>query len=185
MARDLDGKTVAILATHWFEQSELTEPKAALEQAGATVHVVAPEAGEIRGAKHDQPGDWVAVDKPLNDARPQDYDAVVLPGGVLNPDHLRQQVPALAFVRGVFEAGKPVAAICHGPQLLISAELVAGRRMTSYPSIRIDLRNAGAEVVDEEVVVGGNLITGRRPADLPAFNAKLIEALGGGAAKAA
>jgi protease I len=185
MAHRLDGKSVAIVATDWFEQSELTEPKAALEGAGATVHVIAPQSGEIQGAKHDKPGDKVAVDKPLSDARAEAYDALMLPGGVFNPDQLRTQEAVLAFVKHFFEAGKPVGAICHGPQVLISAGVVRGKRMTSYPSVRVDLANAGAKVFDEEVVVDGNLVTSRAPGDLPAFNDKLIEAIASGVAKAA
>ncbi|HKK29940.1 MAG TPA: type 1 glutamine amidotransferase domain-containing protein [Alphaproteobacteria bacterium] len=178
MSKSLEGKKVAILATNWFEQSELTEPKTALEEAGATVDVVSPERGEIKGARHDQPGDTVCVDKPLEEARPEDYDALMLPGGVFNPDQLRTQEAVLSFVRHFFEAAKPVGAICHGPQVLISAGVVRGRTMTSYPSIRVDLSNAGAEVVDQEVVVDGNLITSRRPDDLPAFNKSLINEIG-------
>ncbi len=178
MTASLDGKSVAILATSWFEQAELMEPRKALEDAGATVHVIAPEGGAIQGAHHDKPGDKVAVDRPLAEAGPQEYDALVLPGGVFSPDQLRMQEPALAFIRHFVEAGKPVGAICHAPWLLISAGVVHGRTMTSYPSVRLDLANAGAQVVDREVVVDGNLVTSRAPGDLPAFNAKLVELIG-------
>jgi protease I len=175
MAGNLTGKRVAILATHGFEQSELAEPKRALEDAGARVDIVAPEGGKIRGWKHFEPADEFDVDVALDDADPEAYDALVLPGGVMNPDQLRQNENALQFVRHVYHAGKPVAAICHGPWTLIDAGVVEGRRMTSYPSVKTDLENAGARWVDEEVVVDQGLITSRNPNDLPAFNAKVIE----------
>jgi len=171
----LNGRTIAILATDGFEQVELTEPKRALEEAGATVHVVAPKDGTIRGWDKTDWGEEVAVDLELGRARPEPYDALVLPGGQINPDKLRLEPQAVAFVRAFFEAGKPVGAICHGPWLLVEADVARGRRVTSYPSIRTDLKNAGAEWVDQEVVVDQGLVTSRKPDDIPAFNAKLIE----------
>lgn len=171
----LDGKTIAVLATDGFEQVELTDPVAALKAAGARVHVVAPKSGSIQGFKHHDKGDATAVDKTLDDASPSDYDGLVLPGGVINPDALRLEEAAIAFIRGFMETGKPVAAICHGPWTLINAGAVSGRRMTSWPSLEMDLRNAGAEWVDEEVVVDQGLVTSRKPDDLPAFCAKMIE----------
>jgi len=172
---DLSGKTVAIRATHGFEQSELTEPRRALEAAGATVHVVAPKAGRIRGWKDKDWAEEVAVDRTLDGAVALDYDALVLPGGQINPDLLRSDDRAVALVRDFVEAGKPVAAICHGPWLLAEADVLEGREVTSYKSIRTDLVNAGAEWVDKEVVVDQGLITSRSPDDLPAFCRKLLE----------
>ncbi|HET8728723.1 MAG TPA: type 1 glutamine amidotransferase domain-containing protein [Alphaproteobacteria bacterium] len=171
----LAGKTIAILAADGFEQVELTEPKKALEQAGAEVHVVAPHDGAIRGLKHMEQGDEVGVDQTLERADAASYDGLVIPGGVFSPDQLRIDDRAVGFVRDFFEAGKPVGAICHGPQLLINAELVEGRIMTGYPAIRRDLANAGARVEDREVVVDGGLVTSRSPDDIPAFCRKLIE----------
>lgn len=171
----LGGKKVAILVAHGFEQVELTDPKKALEQAGATARVVSPEKGEVKGWKHTQWGDVFPVDVPLADARPEDFDALLLPGGVLNPDKLRIDKDAVAFVRHFVTAGKPIAAICHGPWTLIEAGALSGRTVTSYPSIRSDLTNAGAEWVDKEVVVDRGLVTSRKPDDLAAFNRKMIE----------
>jgi deglycase len=175
MPHDLSGRIIAILATDGFEQSELTEPKRALEQAGAMVHVIAPQSGRIRGWQHTDWGDEVPVDLTLEQARPGDYHALVLPGGQMNPDKLRIEPKAVAFARAFFEAGKPVGAICHGPWLLVEADVVRGRTVTSWPSIRTDLKNAGANWVDREVVVDQGLVTSRKPDDLPAFNAKIIE----------
>jgi len=180
MAQSIEGRKVAILATHGFEQTELTEPQKVLKNAGATVHVVSPEQGAIRGFKHLDPGDEVAVDRPLGDAKADDYDALVIPGGLYNPDELRTNEAALQFVREFFEAGKPVGVICHGPQVLISADLVKGRTLTAVASIRKDLANAGAKVLDQEVVTDKGLVTSRTPKDLPAFCAKLIEEIGEG-----
>ncbi|HEY0978434.1 MAG TPA: type 1 glutamine amidotransferase domain-containing protein [Flavobacteriales bacterium] len=171
----LTGKTVAILATDGYEHSELTEPKAALEKHGATVHIVSLKNGEIKGWKG---GDWhgtTAVDRLVGQAKVGDYDALVLPGGVINPDKLRQDMAAVQLVRDFMEAKKPVAAICHGPWLLAEAGVLNGRTVTSYASIRTDLKNAGAKWVDEEVVVDDGLVTSRSPQDLPAFNRKLVE----------
>jgi len=174
-SNELSGKKIAILVTDGFEQVEMTEPRKALQQAGATTILVSPAQGKVRGFQHDKPGDEFPVDMPLNKARAEDYDGLVLPGGVANPDRLRIITAAVDFVRSFFDAGKPIAAICHGPWTLIEAGAVRGRTMTSWPSLRTDLRNAGANWVDQEVVVDRGLITSRKPADLPAFNRKMIE----------
>lgn len=171
----LSGKHVAILATHGFEQSELLEPLRALQEHGAQVDVVSPETGELQGFEHFDKGEKVEVHAALADADPKDYDALVIPGGLFNPDALRVNEQALAFTRSFFQAGKPVAAICHGPWVLANAEVVQGRTLTSVPNIRKDLERAGAKWVDEEVVVDQGLITSRTPKDLPAFCAKLVE----------
>jgi len=173
--QQLRGKKVAILVAHGFEQIELTDPKQALERAGATAHIVSPEKGEVKGWKHTQWGDTFPVDVALADAKPGDYDALLLPGGVMNPDHLRIDKDAVAFVRHFVGAGKPIAAICHGPWTLIEADGVKGRTMTSFSSIRSDLTNAGADWVDKEVVVDRGLVTSRKPDDLAAFNKKMVE----------
>jgi protease I len=173
--QNLAGKKVAILATDGFEQDELTEPRKALDEAGATTHIVSPKSGTIRGWQNKNWGDEFVVDVPLPQAYASDYDALLLPGGVMNPDQLRLEDDAVRFVEEFFAAAKPVAAICHGPQLLIEADVVAGRRLTSYPSLKTDLLNAGADWVDEEVVTDSGLVTSRKPADIPAFNAKMIE----------
>ena len=180
MAQKLAGKKVAVLATDGFEQSELTEPLKALKDAGAEAHVIAPKSGEIQGMKHDQKGDKVKVDKPLSQAEASDYDALVLPGGVANPDSLRIEREAIAFIRRFVEDDKPIAAICHGPWTLIDAGGVEGRKMTSWPSLKMDLKNAGATWVDEEVVVDRGLVTSRKPDDLPALCAKMIEEIAEG-----
>jgi protease I len=171
----LNGKKIAILATEGFEQSELEKPREALDAAGATTHIVSPKDGQIRAWAESDFGDTFDVDVKLDDANPDDYDALLLPGGVLNPDKLRLIPDAVQFARSFFAAGKPVAAICHGPQLLIEADVVRGRKMTSYPSVKKDLMNAGAKWVDEPVVVDQGLVTSRKPADIPQFNAKMIE----------
>ena len=176
----LNGRNVAILATDGFEQAELMEPRRALEDAGASVKVVAPKGGSIRGWDESDWGEEVDVDVKLSDAKSDDYDALVLPGGVMNPDRLRMDAAAVRLVRSFFEAGKPVAAICHAPWLLVEADVVDGRRLTSYPSLRRDLENAGADWVDEEVVVDQGLVTSRKPDDLPAFNRKMIEEIAEG-----
>ena len=175
MAERLDGKRVALLVADGFEQVELTGPKRALEQAGATAQIVSPADGRVKGWQHTDWGEVFEVDVPLDSASESDFDALVLPGGVMNPDQLRQNEKAVAFVRGFFDHHKPVAAICHGGWTLVEADVLQGRRVTSYPSIQTDLKNAGAVWVDEEVVVDNGLVTSRNPNDLPAFNAKLIE----------
>lgn len=175
MNKDLSGKRVAIVVANGFEQIEMTDPREALVGAGAETDLVSIEDGEVKGWEHTKWGETFDVEVPIDDADPDDYDALLLPGGVMSPDRLRQDERVLAFVRAFFESGKPVAAICHGPWTLIDAGVVEGRRVTSYPSIRKDLENAGAEWVDEEVVVDHGLVTSRRPDDLPAFAAKMIE----------
>ncbi len=177
---DLSGKKVAILVAHGFEQVELTEPRKALRDAGAETHIVSPVDGKVKGWKHDHWGDEMDVDVALSDASPDDYDALMLPGGQMNPDNLRGDPDAVAFARAFFQAGKPVAAICHGPWLLVEADVVRDRRMTSYHTIQTDLKNAGADWVDEEVVVDQGLVTSRNPDDIPAFNRKMIEEIAEG-----
>jgi protease I len=172
---ELNNKRIAIAATDGFEQSELLEPRKALEQAGARVDIVSPKPGKIKGWAEKNWGQEVPVDVVMDTAHAEDYDALVLPGGVMNPDKLRTDVKVLAFVRAFFDSGKPVGAICHGPWTLINAGVVKGRRMTSYESIQTDLKNAGANWTDEEVIVDNGLVTSRKPADLPAFCAKLVE----------
>ncbi|HEX8741637.1 MAG TPA: type 1 glutamine amidotransferase domain-containing protein [Thermoleophilaceae bacterium] len=171
----LDGKTIAFLAADGVEQVELTEPRKAVEAEGARTELISLEEGEIQGVEKLDKGETFKVDKAVSGADASDYDGLVLPGGVQNPDNLRADEDAVAFVRAFFEAGKPVGAICHGPWTLIDAGVVDGLKVTSYPSIQADLRNAGAEWVDEEVVVDKGLTTSRRPDDLPAFNAKIVE----------
>jgi len=175
-----NGKRVAILATNGFEESELRVPREALLNAGAFVDLISLEAGAIKGWKDGDWGDSEPVDRAVADADPADYDALLLPGGVMNPDKLRTNPDAVAFVRAFFDQHKPVAAICHGPWMLAEANVLRGRKLTSYPSIRTDLINAGAEWVDAEVVVDNGLITSRSPKDLPAFNAKMLEELAEG-----
>jgi deglycase len=175
MANELQGKRVAFLAADMVEQIELTEPWKAVEQAGGTPELVSLGEGEIQGFNHFDVADTFKVDRTVEEASADDYDALVLPGGVGNPDQLRVDENAVGFVRGFFEQGKPVAAICHAPWTLIEAGAARGRRLTSWPSLQTDLRNAGADWVDEEVVVDNGLVTSRKPDDLPAFNAKLIE----------
>ena len=173
---NLNHVTVALLATQGFEEVEYTEPRKALEAAGATCHLVSPKSGSIKAWARTDWGDSYDVDKTLDEANPADYDALVLPGGVMNPDKLRREEQAQAFVRHFFDNNKPVAAICHGPWTMIDAGVVAGRRMTSYHTIQEDLKNAGAEWVDQEVVRDGNLTTSRKPDDIPAFNEAIVEA---------
>jgi len=174
---DIKGVKIAILVTDGFEQVELTEPRKALDGAGAETAIASPKDGRVRGWKFTEWGDSLPVDIPLDQAEPDQYDALLLPGGVINPDALRMDEKAVAFVKAFFEAGKPVASICHGPWTLIEADAVRGRRLTSWPSLRTDLRNAGADWVDEEAVVDGNLVTSRKPDDIPAFNRALITLL--------
>lgn len=171
------GKKVAVIATDFFEESELTEPVKALKNAGAEVDIIAPHDGEIKGVKHVDPGQSVKVDKTLDQADPNNYDAVVVPGGAVNADNLRMDEKARNFIRKVMGENKPTAVICHAPWLLISAGLARGRHLTSFFTIQDDMRNAGAEWEDKAVVQDGNLITSRNPDDLPAFNDALITAL--------
>src|SRR4051794_8463213 len=172
----LDGKTIAILvANEGIEQVELTEPRKALEEAGATVELIAPESGEAQAFNHLDKADTFPVDKTVADVDAGDYDGLMLPGGVANPDALRMEEDAVKFVRAFFEAGKPVAAICHAPWTLVEADVVRDRKLTSWPSVQTDIRNAGGEWVDEEVVVDSGLVTSRKPDDLPAFNPKMVE----------
>jgi protease I len=175
MAGELEGMKVAVLATDGVEQVELDRPWQTLEEAGAEPELVSLEAGTITAFDHIDKGDEKKVDAVVGSADPDDYAALVLPGGVINGDFIRADADAVAFVQAFFEAGKPVAAICHAPWVLAEADVVRGRRMTSWPSLRTDLRNAGAHWVDEEVVVDGNLITSRKPDDLDAFTAAIVE----------
>ena len=168
-AEPLRGMRIAVVATDGFEQSELVEPREALRRTGATVDIVSPKRGHIQGMQHDDKGDKVAVDRTIDEAKAEEYDGLVLPGGVANPDRLRTDPRVVAFVRAFVEADKPMASICHGPWTLIEAEAVRGHTVTSWPSLKTDLRNAGASWVDREVVVDGRLVTSRKPEDLPAF----------------
>ena len=174
MSAVLQGRKVAMLATDGVEQVELEEPRKALEAAGATVHLISPKAGKIQGMKHTEKGDELTVDVALSDANAPDYDGLVLPGGVANPDTLRQDAAAVKFVRDFFEMDRPVAAICHAAWLLVEADMVRGRTLTSWPSLRTDIRNAGGDWVDRAVVEDDKLVTSRKPEDLPQFNAKVV-----------
>ncbi|HVN94428.1 MAG TPA: type 1 glutamine amidotransferase domain-containing protein [Terracidiphilus sp.] len=185
MASKLHGKKIAILATDGFEQAELLEPRKALEEAGAKTEVIAPRDGEIKGWDKREWGENVKVDKTLESAHVKDYDALILPGGVMNPDRLRMDPLAVDFVREFAQSGKTVAAICHGPWTLIEAGVVKGRHLTSWPSLRTDLNNAGGNWVDLEVCIDGPFITSRKPDDIPAFNRATIEALSNGSAQSA
>jgi protease I len=172
----LDGKTVAILvATEGIEQVELTEPRKALDEAGATTHLVSTESGEVQAFNHLDKGDTFPVDKVVGDVSADDYDALMLPGGVANPDNLRTDQNAVRFLREFFAAGKPVGAICHAPWMLVEADVVDGREVTSFPSVQTDIRNAGGNWIDEEVVVDSGLVTSRKPDDIPAVNSKIVE----------
>lgn len=175
MSGRLDGKKVAILVADGFEQVELTEPKKALDAAGAQTHIISLNNGQVQGMNHDDKGDAFPVDKTLKQARPDEYDALLLPGGVKNPDKLRTIPEAVQFVRTFFEEGKPVAAICHGPWTLVEADVVRDRNLTSYPSLKTDIKNAGGNWTDAEVIVDKGLVTSRTPDDLPAFNRKMVE----------
>ena len=172
---DLNGKRVAFLATDMVEQVELTKPWDAVEQAGGSPELISLEDGEIQGFNHYDKADTFQVDRTVTDASVGDYDALVIPGGVGNPDTLRDDDDAVRFVREFMESGKPMAVICHGPWMLVEADVARGRKLTSFSSIQTDLENAGADWVDEEVVVDGNLVTSRKPDDIPAFNEKLLE----------
>jgi protease I len=171
----LDGKRIAIMATRGVEQVELTEPRRILKEEGARVDVISPEPGKFKAWKFTDWGDDIAVDRTVDQAKPDEYDALVLPGGQINPDILRTSPEAVKFVRDFYQSGKTVAAICHGPWMLIEADAVRGRTVTSWPSIRTDLRNAGGKVVDKEVVVDGGVVTSRKPDDIPAFVSKIVE----------
>src|SRR2546429_9257634 len=171
----LDGKKVAILVTDGFEQVEMTKPREALEEAGAETKIVSPKSGQIQGMNHADKGDKFDVDIPLNEGRPEEFDALMIPGGLMNPDQLRSTPEALEFTRHFFEEGKPVAAICHAPWVLIDAGVVRGRKLTSWPAIKSDVKNAGGKWGNEEVVVDNGLVTSRKPDDIPAFNRKMIE----------
>ncbi|OBH88260.1 type 1 glutamine amidotransferase domain-containing protein [Mycobacterium sp. E2733] len=176
MANELEGKKVAILAADGVEKVELEQPRAALEEAGAQVELLSLKAGEIQARNHDlEPAGTCKVDRAVSEASVAEFDGLILPGGTVNPDKLRMDSTAVSFVRDFVGSGKPVAAICHGPWTLLEAGVAKGRTLTSYPSIRTDLRNAGANVVDEEVVVDGNLISSRSPKDLPAFCATIVK----------
>ena len=185
MAQQLTGVRVAILATDGFEQSELMEPRRSLQEAGAATDVVALKSGKIQGWNHTEQGDTVEVDETVESVDAKDYDALLLPGGVMNPDSLRMNPQAVSFVKSFFDAGKPVAAICHGPWTLIEAGAVKGRTLTSWPSLKTDIQNAGGVWVDREVVVDGNLVTSRNPKDIPAFNRELTKLLGTAHSRAA
>ena len=175
MADTLNGRKVAILVTDGFEQVEMTEPRQALEDAGAQTLLVSPKEDRVKGWQHDHWGDEFPVDLSLDRANPQDFDALMLPGGVMNPDHLRMNEKAVSFVRSFFDENKPIAAICHGPWMLVESGAVQGRTITSWPSLQTDIRNAGGNWVDREVVTEEGIVTSRKPSDLPAFNRKMIE----------
>jgi protease I len=175
VANELRNKRVAALVDNGFEQVELVEPKKALEAAGAKVDIVSPQNDKVKGWQHAKWGDEFDIDRRLEQARADEYDALLLPGGVMNPDRLRMNPSAVQFIKAFVDSGKPIAAICHGPWTLIEAEGVRGRRMTSWPSLRSDLRNAGAQWVDQECVTDNGLVTSRKPDDIPAFNKKMIE----------
>ncbi|MGB8468056.1 MAG: type 1 glutamine amidotransferase domain-containing protein [Candidatus Babeliales bacterium] len=177
MLKPLDGITIAILVANGFEEPEMVEPRAALDAAGAKTVLISPEANTVRASKSIEWSKSYPIDQALKEANPANYDALLLPGGIINPDLLRMHPEAIEFIKKIAAAGKPIAAICHGPWTLINAQLVKGKTMTSWPSLRVDLENAGATWVDKEVVVDGMLVTSRRPADIPAFNKELITLL--------
>jgi protease I len=175
MSKELQGLRVAILVTDGFEQVEMTKPREALQQAGAETYLISPKPGEVQGMNHDQPGDKFTVDKTLDSVSAKDYDALLQPGGVANPDRLRMIPKAVQFVRDFHEQNKPMAVICHGPWMLVEADVVDGKTLTSWPSLRADIRNAGGNWVDREVVTDGRIVTSRKPDDLPAFNREMIK----------
>ena len=179
MAQNLNGKRVAILATDGVEQEELMEPRKALQQAGAQTDVIALKTGAIKGWNHTQWGQSIPIDKTIDQVKATDYDALMLPGGVMSPDQLRQDKRAVQFVKSFFDRSKPVAALCHGPSMLVEAGVLRGREVTSAPAIQTDIRNAGAKWIDQQVVVDRGLITSRTPADMPAFNKKMVEEIAG------
>lgn len=172
---DLKGIRVAILIENGFEQVEMTEPRKALEEAGAETKIVSPQPGKVRGWKSKEWVDEFPVDEALDNAQPANFDALLLPGGVMNPDRLRMNTEAVAFVKAFFDEKKPVAAICHGPWTIIETGAARGRQIASWPSLKTDLRNTGAEYLDKEVVVDGNLVSSRKPDDIPAFNREMIK----------
>ena len=184
-SQDLHGLKVAILACEGFEQVEMTEPRKALQQAGAETNLVSAKKGQIQGFNHDKPADRFDVDLTFDEARPEDFDAVLLPGGVMNADQIRTNAKARAFVQALQQQDKPFAIICHAPWLLVSAGLVKGRTLTSWPSLQDDIRNAGGEWVDQQVVRDGNWVSSRKPDDIPAFNQAMLELLGSRAHQAA
>jgi protease I len=182
--KSLNGLKVAILVTDGFEQVELTEPRKALDEAGAETRIVSPKDSEVRGWNFTDWGQKLPVDLKLDQARPDNFDALLLPGGVINPDKLRLEPKAVAFVKAFFDAGKPVAAICHGPWTILEAGCARGRRMTSWPSLHTDLTNAGADWTDQEAIVDGKLLTSRKPDDIPAFNREMLRLFAGAKAHA-
>ncbi|HTZ46453.1 MAG TPA: type 1 glutamine amidotransferase domain-containing protein [Verrucomicrobiae bacterium] len=179
----LNGTKVAILVTDGFEQDELVLPRRALDEAGAQTKVVSPKAGKVKGWKHVDWGDSVTVDLQLDHAKPDEFDALLLPGGVMSPDKLRMEPKAVEFVKAFFNAGKPVAAICHGPWTIIEAGVAEGRKIASWPSLKTDLKNAGAEWIDREAVIDGKLVSARKPDDIPSFNRAMLEVFGNAHAK--
>ncbi len=185
MSNELNGKKVAILVADFFEQVEMTKPREALKQAGAEVTIVSLKSGQIQGMHHADKGDKFDVDRTLDQAKPEEFDALMIPGGTMNPDTLRSTDAALRFTRHFFEKGKPVAAICHGPWVLIDSKVVRGRTLTSWPAIKTDVKNAGGNWVDKEVVVDNGLVTSRKPDDIPPFNKKMIEEFAEGRHKTA
>jgi protease I len=176
MRKDLHGKRIAFLLTDGFEEVELTQPRKALDEAGAKTEIVSPAKGKIQGMNHNDKGDKFRVDITLDKADPEDFDALVLPGGVMNADELRTHPDAVSFVKAFFDQGKPVAAICHAPWMLVEAKVVSGRTLTSWPSLQTDIRNAGGKWIDHEVVQDGQLTTSRKPDDIPMFNRKMLDA---------
>jgi protease I len=178
--KDIAGKKVAILVADNFEQVEMTDPRKALDQAGVATFIVSPANGEVKGVHHDQPGDTFKVDVPLEQAKESDFDALLVPGGLMSPDQLRSNKMAVSLVRKFYESGKPVFSICHGPWLLVEAGAAKGKKLTSWPAIQTDMKNAGANWVDQEVVVDEGVVTSRSPDDIPAFNNKMLEELGEG-----